>query len=394
MLLFDDPEDVNEDDDVAGDLFADEHGSHPSVHESDPFEPKYQGDLIGHEAIESSLCQMINQGRLPHGIIFHGPQGVGKATLAYRLARALLKRGYDVDRAAAAGPGLFGDVDPPEKMTTLHIDRHHQIFQQVIAGGHPDLRVIERAFDEVKGVHKESLSVEQIRDIPKFFQVTSAIENGWRIMIVDDAESMTTAGQNAILKILEEPPAQSIIILVTQRLGALLPTILSRCALFSFSSLAEDKIENILRRAYPSLTGNALNDIQSMACGSVGLALLYADPAATAVIQQTTDLLLSYPKMDWARIQAFAEENRAGPNAMKLFKQTMLWLVHGALKAKATNTSINFPVAQGKTLLESFDLAGWIKICDTLERHFKTAETANLDKRYLVMGAFMVFQKT
>lgn len=394
MLFDDDIPEPYDDDGQDDDLFGGSSARPEAAVEieQDPLTARYAVDLIGHQSIEQELCKMINAGRLPHGLIFSGPRGVGKATLAFRLARALLKRG--AEEGAAAGPSLFGDDAGPEPLTSLHVDRQHPVFMQVASGGHPDLLVVERLYDEKKDRTSESLAVDQIREIGPFFRMTAAIEGGWRILIADDAETMTPQSQNALLKILEEPPAKTVLILITQQMGGLLPTIRSRCAMMSFPVLQDKDVEIFLRRVHPHMDADTMKRTLRLAGGSIGQALIYADPGAQDVMARTIELVAAFPALDWTRIQVFAEDNRGGAEMGKLFSQTMLWLAHAMVKAKATGRAVDmgFEHPGLSVLLETFSLAGWIKICDTLEQHFDKVEASHLDKRYQVMGAFMVLK--
>src|SRR5712691_11401764 len=175
--------------------------------------PRANPHLRGHEAAERELRRLTEAGRLPHAILLCGPRGIGKATLAFRLARFLLAR---------SGDG-FGDGDGG-----LAIDPEQSVFHRVASGGHADLLTVERTYDPRRRRLRSEILVEDTREIAGFFRLTAA-EEGWRIVIVDGAEEMNRNAANALLKILEEPPRRALLLLVSHSPGRLLPTIRSRC---------------------------------------------------------------------------------------------------------------------------------------------------------------------
>lgn len=351
-----------------------------------------QTEMLGHGAVEGQLLHMFSTGRMPHGLIFSGPKGVGKSTMAFRLARFLLSQ----SEREEAGPGLFGDSDPPPSQAeNLFVEPGHPVFSQVASGGHPDLLTVERRADEKTGRMKDSVSVEDIRRIAPFMRKTPSVEKGWRIVIIDDADTMTRSSQNSLLKILEEPPERAILILITHRSGALLPTVFSRCVVVNFLPLSEVEILSLLGKY--RLERALENIIISMARGSLGKALEYAGPKDNlSLIKKTLDLLTTGRELDWPAIQAFAGEigGKGKEEAQKVFEETLSWAVswgarHIALGQKPPE---NPYLAGVFGFITQLSLAESLKICESLESHFEMVRAGNLDKRFLVMGAYMAFE--
>ena len=386
-MLFDDPEDeLFEDlDDV-----SDEEASSIKGEELPP--PRAQGELIGHKDVEKHLLELFSGKRHPHALIFSGPKGVGKATMAFRLARYLLKSSEDEYNNALLGPSMFGDE--PAKANDLRVDPKDHVFGKVAAGGHPDLLTIERLYDEKKDRRKQEVSVDEIRKIAPFMHKTAAVDGGWRIVIVDDADTMNRSSQNSILKILEEPPEKALLILVTHRIGALLPTILSRASVQSFYQLPDVMVENFITRINPKLTQDDKGLAVSMAQGSLGKAIEYADDKHIPVMAEAFDLLAAFPRPDWTRIQTFSENlGRGGTQeAINIFSESLMWLSASMLKAKAAGGSIPSGLDRFSWLFHEVSLAGWLQICESLAEHFTRSTVGNLDKKFLVMGAYMVFE--
>lgn len=355
-------------------------------------QPRVQTDLIGHADIERYLLKLFSGNRHPHAIIFAGPIGIGKSTMAFRLARYLLKTSEDEYNEAAMGSGLFGDTKDPAP--NLYVEAKDPVASKVASAGHPDFLTIERLYDEKKDRRKTEVSVDEIRRIAPFMRKTPAVDGGWRIVVVDDADTMNRNSQNSILKILEEPPEKSLLILITHRLGALLPTILSRASVLNFYPLEDRLLMDALGKINSSLTPDERNLVVAMAQGSLGGALLYAEQKNSDVILQSYSLLADFPKFDWTKIQLFADTLGKGATTevQQSFQDGLLWLAQTALKTKAADSALPIPLEPYRSLYEKVSLAGWLQICDSLTEHFTRIHTGNLDKRFMVMGAYMVFE--
>lgn len=178
-----------------------------------PWHPRRAVDLVGHKAAESRLLQAHQSGKLHHAWLISGPRGIGKATLAYRFAKFLLQV-PSAEKAAAHN--------------SLYIAPETHSFRQVAAGAHPGLLVIQRAVDQRNKRLKTEIAVDDARLAQDFFGQTAGA-GGWRVAVVDPADELNAASANALLKLIEEPPKQSIFLIVCHQPGRLLRTIRSRC---------------------------------------------------------------------------------------------------------------------------------------------------------------------
>lgn len=353
--------------------------------------PRLSSLCYGFEATERDLLAAFNADRMPHALIFSGLEGIGKATFAFRIARFLLKQ-KPADEAA--GGGLFGEALPVERLETMDVAPDDPVFRQVASGGHSDLMVIERPFDEKKGRQQDSVPVDEARRITPFLRMTAS-QGGWRVVIVDDADTMNRNAQNAILKILEEPPACTVLILIAHRAGSILPTIRSRCRTFSFAPLPKEVFADLLRINYADLPQADVDTLYAMTGGSVGQALRVMEEGGVETVTLVLDLLKGWPRWDWIKIHGLADTlSRQGQErGFQAFQDVFLWIVKAVVRARATGLPL--PAAlQGtaaEALLRRYDLSGWLAICENLESHFNTVDFANLDKRQAILGAFMIF---
>src|SRR5918912_1048242 len=180
--------------------------------------PRVSAHLYGHAQAEQMLLAAYRSGRMPHAVLLTGPEGIGKATLAYRLVRFVLRW---PDPAA-----------PDVPARSLAVAPEHPVSRQVAAGSHPDLVTLEA---EPGGI----IPVDAVRRAVRFFGATAG-EGGWRIAVIDAAENLNTAAANALLKALEEPPRRALFVLISHAPGRLPATIRSRAVSFALRPLSPE----------------------------------------------------------------------------------------------------------------------------------------------------------
>ena len=222
---------------------------------------------MGHEAAEATLFAEARAHRLHHAWLIAGPQGIGKATLAFRFARWLL--------AGCPGTGLaVADTDP--------------VSRRVAAGTHADLLAIGRSFDEKRQRHRTEIVADDVRPIGDFLRRTAA-EGGWRVVILDDADLLNRHAANALLKILEEPPPRAVLVLVSSSPGRLLATLRSRCRMLRLAPLDPTQMMLVLERLLPEEDEANRRVLAKLAHGAPGRAVALAaeDGVAMAGLVRT-----------------------------------------------------------------------------------------------------------
>ena len=271
----------------ADDIDADDDGEPPQPRETTAF--------FGHGEAERALLDAYRSGRIPHAWLIGGPPGVGKATLAYRMARFVFAHPDPQAPAVRAAKSL---ALPSEDRTV----------RRVAAQTHPDLLVLERLINEKTGKLYTVIRVEDVRRTVPFFGSTAG-EGGWRVCIVDTADELQEPyAANALLKILEEPPPNALLLLVSHAPARLLPTIRSRCRRLLLRPLAE---ADVVRGAATALGREAddpeLCEAARHAEGSIGRALMLVEGPALALRRRVVGLLDRLPDVDPVALHALGD---------------------------------------------------------------------------------------
>ena len=220
----------------------------PDIVEGAPH-PAETRHLFGQEAAEAAFLSASRTGRLPHGWLLRGPAGVGKATLAYRIARAVL--------AEDAPPG------------TLEMPKGCPVAARIRAGSEPGLRVLRRGVNPSTGNLRTEIVVEDVRAIRTFLQQTRP-DGGWRVILVDPADEMNPNAANAFLKMLEEPPERVLMLLLAHAPSGLLPTIRSRCRSLDLAPLGPEALAEALAGAGHPVAPDQAGAVVALSGGSVG----------------------------------------------------------------------------------------------------------------------------
>ena len=227
--------------------------------------------LIGHDMQTRALLQAARSGRMHHAWILAGTKGIGKAGVARALALRLL--------AEAAGPPIESDG--------LAVPESHPIRRLIEATAHPDYA--ELAPIEKDGVTARNISVDQVRGLQRLLQSAPSLSTR-RIEVIDSADDLERGAATALLKPLEEPPADLLFLLVSHAPGRLLPTIRSRCRTLGFDALDEAAMRRVLTHVQPGLPDAELAALVRAGEGSPGQALRFAGLNLAEIEQALSDL--------------------------------------------------------------------------------------------------------
>jgi DNA polymerase-3 subunit delta' len=346
-------------------------------------------DLSGHSGAERILLESWNSGRMPHAWVIAGRKGIGKATLAYRVARFVLSR------QAGQGGGLLGD--PPVEAATLAVDPADRICAQVNAGGHPDMLTIECSINPNTRKPRTEIVVDDVKRISSFLSLTTSAGE-WRVVIVDAADEMNRNAANALLKGLEEPPANTLFLLVSHAPGRLLPTIRSRCRMLNLSPLTEEAVVELLARQAPDLPAPDAQALARLAQGSIGEALALAEAGGLDLYREMVGLFAQLDRLDIKAVHGLGTKmGRLGAedSFRTLARLVDRWLA-GMLLGQARGAMAPEIVAgEGETaqrLWARGGLANWLEVWEKVARLFSRADRANLDRKQVVISAFLMLE--
>jgi DNA polymerase III subunit delta' len=325
--------------------------------------PRETTGLFGHREAELALLNAYRSGRIPHAWLIGGAVGIGKATLAYRMARFVL---------AHRNP-LAPKV---QQASTLAVDPSDPVARHVAAGAHGGLLTLERTLND-KGVMRSVITVDETRETISFFGSTAAVE-GWRVCIVDTVDELNPNAANALLKILEEPPQQSLFLLVSHAPARVLPTILSRCRKLALRPLAtSDVIRAAAQAADIDVDDPLLAEAAQAAEGSVARALTLLGGDALKLQQRTAALLAGLPQVDPRELHALGDA-LGGSDRVTLaafIDSVDRWLSE-RLRADA-NVNANLP-----------RLARLAEVWEKINRAARDTAEYNLERKPLVFSVF------
>ncbi len=336
--------------------------------ESDCFEgaphPRDTMALFGHEAGEQALLEAYRSQRMPQSIIIGGQEGIGKATLAWRLARFMFAH---PDPASAAALEAADLSVPPD----------HPAARRVCAMAQGDLALLRREWNEKTKRHFTEIRIDDVRKALGLFQF-SAASGGWRVCIVDCAEDLNKNGANAFLKMIEEPPPRSLFLIVSHKPARILPTIRSRSRVVLLAPLSPGNTA----RAVSALGGpwgefgGEIAAAASRAQGSVRQALRLLDSDRLAQAQRLERILAGLPQVDWAGVHVLADaasKAGAGDEFEALYTGVFDWLGAGVRAGAAAGPERLAPLA---------------RVWEKLSFSVRETEALNLDKRAFILTMF------
>ena len=326
--------------------------------------PRETTELFGHRAAETALLDAYRSGRIPHAWLIGGAQGIGKATLAYRMARFVLAHRNPLTPAV-------------QRAETLAVDPSDPVARQIAAEAHGGLLVLERGLND-RGVLRTVITVDETRETISFFGSTAAVE-GWRVCIVDTVDELNPNAANALLKILEEPPKQSLFLLVSHAPARALPTILSRCRKLPLRPLSGDDVIRATARATGRQSDDpALVETAAASEGSVARALTLLGGDALKLQQRTAAMLATLPRVDPRELHALGDAMGISDRvALAAFIDGVERWVSERLRADDANANANLP-----------RLARLAEVWEKIARAARDTAEYNLERKPLVFSVF------
>jgi DNA polymerase-3 subunit delta' len=351
-------------------------------------QPRANPYLVGHEAAEKDYLAAWNSGRLAHAWLICGPRGIGKATLAYRMARYALAQG------AQKADDMFGTPPPP---TSLAMSENDPIFRRIVAQGHGDFRTIEREWADSKQTKRKTvIGVDEVREIGAFMAMTPA-EGGWRAVIIDAADEMNSNAANAVLKVLEEPPRRALLFLLAHNPDRLLPTIRSRCRRLDLRPLTQNQVKALMGRYSPDLKPAEVQALSVLADGSIGRALELADEGGVSLFQELMTLLTDVPRLNIGKLHALSDKALKGDVFRTLTGLLSWWLARMTAEGAKGTLETMPEIVPGerdlaRKLLAAAAPAVWADVWDKIGHLARRTDAVNLDRKRALMLMLMAVE--
>jgi DNA polymerase-3 subunit delta' len=324
--------------------------------------PRETFALLGHADALSRVARAIRSGRPPQAWLISGPPGIGKATFAYRIARYLL---------------AFGATDRgPED---LSVPPNDAVSLQVKAGAHPGLIVLRRGINPDTGKPMTILGVDEVRKLGGFFGLTSGA-GGWRVAIIDTADDMNDAAANALLKILEEPPGRSLLIVLANAPARLLPTIRSRCQRIDLKPIGDADVDAELAHRLPEVSAAERTALVKLAGGSIGAALKLSGGDGVTIAAEAERFVDSAASPDFSATLSLADKITRMDDGTDAFGQYLLQTLSDRIRSRARAGAP--------------DLQRWVDLCEKLEASFRRTDGLHLEPKQTILSAARALSDT
>ena len=342
--------------------------------------PREVDRLFGHEAALGELHEALESGRVHHAWLMVGPEGVGKATLAYRVARTVLAEGAQGDVRKALG-------------------RSHPAFRKVAALSHPNLLVIRRSWVEKSKRYSQWIGIDEVRRLRAFLG-HSAGEGGWRIVIVDRADELNQNAANALLKALEEPPPKTLFLLVSSAEGRLPLTLRSRTRILRVTALEEEDLAEAVHAALDrdqhETDGHTLATALALSQGSVRRALELVSSGGIGLYREIVTSLGGLPEIEGPELHRLVDRlvGTAESERFDLYLALLLGVIERLIRFTATREgATEEEQTLAKRLLSPTNLAHWANAWEAIAEAKAEAQRLNLDRGLLMLETWFRLQQ-
>ncbi len=342
--------------------------------------PRDTARLIGQGDAEGAFLSAFNAGRLHHGWIITGPRGVGKATLAWRIARFLL-----------ATPENDGGMFAPPTPQSLDIPDGHPIARRLAALSEPRLTLLRRTYDEKAARLRADITVDEVRKLKSYFTL-SAADGGQRVAIIDSVDELNTSAANSLLKLLEEPPAKVTLLLISHQPAQLLPTIRSRCRELRLKPLSPDDLSDALTQAGGEVAPEDRKALAELAGGSVGEAFEMTNQNGLKLYGVLIRLMSTLPRLDRHMALTLADAGaRKGAEAQFNLIVTLIDLFLARLARAGTLQRLPPEAAKDEAALiqrlapTPTHARVWADLAQSLGNRARRGRAVNLDPAALLM---------
>ena len=352
--------------------------------------PKAAETLFGHQVAEQEFINCFKSGKLHHGWLITGAKGIGKATFAWRIAKFLLTQPI----AGSEPNGLF-DNSGENQNSELDENRKKAIVARILAESEPRLSVIRKSFDEKRKTFRSSIRVDEIRHLKSFFSL-SVSDGGSRVAIIDCAEDMNLNAANALLKTLEEPPKDTVFLLISHNPQSLLPTLKSRCRQLRLSSLTESDLKSALKQINLTIPENDSEIYSLLGSGSVGNSIRLIEHDGASLYRNLLSLLNQLPNLNSFELEKFIRtvSSNKSRGRLELLVEMLNTVIARISKAGITGQSSWNSILKvekevfAKLCPNPIIAKKWAELAQTQSENLKHGLAVNLDPSSLILDTF------
>ena len=338
-------------------------------------------NLWGHEGAEKILLDSFNGGKLPHAWLITGPRGIGKATLAYRFAKFLLS-----NPTPDEGNSLFGDEI---SLKSLEINEDSPTVSRVVSGSHADLMVLEPKEEE----GKREIPIDDVRKLEHFLSLSPS-ESDWRMVVIDSVDDMNRNSANALLKLLEEPPKKTVLLLVSHQPGKLLPTIRSRCRFLRLKPLDETNVKKIVE-ASDGIPNPIEAEFASLVSdGSPGFAMEIYNKNGYRIYGDMIEILSYMPELNLDSILKFASkfDKKEEAGNWRIATYMFGWFIASTIGIKVSGNQLpeffDGENALRQQILDNYPIDQLTNLWENLSHITSESDGLNLDKKIASIEMF------
>ena len=340
--------------------------------------PRLAQELIGHEFALDTFNKSYKEGKLHHAWLITGPRGIGKATLAWKLAFKLITG---------------------EKTLRFGVEKSHELKKQSEALSLQNVFLCRRPYDEKTKRFKKFITVDEIRKLKMFFGL-SATDKEWRISLIDSADEFNKSAANALLKLLEEPPTKSIFLIIANQPGKIPKTIASRCRHLSLKKLSKSQLEIVLSRSKYDLEGMPKSEksiISLLADGSPGKAITAIKNDGVSIYFECLEIIGQFPNFNRARVVKLAQTVQGSSEKFR-FVCSIILIILSRLALIHSSVTYVEAIQQENNIIEAMLKKGNLSVIlsdiyNELSKSFLMCEELNLDFVNQITHAFLLIEK-
>ena len=352
--------------------------------------PKVTEKLFGHQFAEQEFINCFKSNKLHHGWLITGAKGIGKATFAWHMAKFLLTQPIP----SIEPKGLFGNSDENQS-NDLGENLKKAMIARILAESEPRLVVVRKSFDEKRKTFRSSIRVDEVRHLKTFFSL-SVSDGGGRVAIIDCAEDMNINAANALLKTLEEPPKDTVFLLVSHNPQSLLPTIKSRCRELRLRNLTDSDLKSALKQMNLTIPENDSKIHSLLGSGSVGNSIRLLEHDGAGLYRTLLSFLNQLPNLNGFELEKFIVTLSGNKNRsrLELFIEILNMVIARLSKAGIMGYSSADKILEEekevftKLCQNRITAKKWAELAQTQSENLKHGLAVNLDPSSLILDTF------